>query len=145
MDTRELARRLFEEGCNPAIYAIGERGGASDAFCLTRTGDEWQVYYTERGHDSPPMFATASEEEACAYFLAHMRSIRHDHCVGFFRAREGAVALLGRLEALGLAPWADQIPYGGPGDPRFRVFVSGTAVFAARAELGAIPARDEDA
>jgi hypothetical protein len=57
MNIRELTQRLFEEGCNASLYAVGSRGTASDAFCLTHNGAQWQVYYTERGQDSPPIYA----------------------------------------------------------------------------------------
>jgi hypothetical protein len=143
MNTRELARRLSEEGCNPSLYAIGSRGGASDAFCLTHTGTQWQVYYTERGQDSAPIFASDSESQACEFFLEHIMSMRHDHCVGFFKSKSSAEALQTKLQALGVSSWNDRIPYGGPNDPRFRVFVTGKAIFPAKAALDTVPVRDD--
>ncbi|MBI1299099.1 hypothetical protein GC175_29565 [bacterium] len=69
MNTNELQERLAAEGCDPLCYAIGERGRASDAYCLTQNGSEWWVYYTQRGVDQTPMFTSSSEEEACTYFF----------------------------------------------------------------------------
>ncbi|MCU0493032.1 MAG: SPOR domain-containing protein, partial [Chloroflexaceae bacterium] len=142
MNLNELRQRLHEEGCNPRSYAIGVRGGASDAFCLTHDGTAWQVYYTERGCDQPPFYTSTDEAEACAFFFNYMMGLRHTHCVGFFRSEAAAQALHTRLEQLGLEVLRDVIPYGGTHDPRYRVFVLGTAIFAARAELGAVPVRD---
>jgi hypothetical protein len=142
MNTRELPQLLFEEGCNPSLYAIGSRGLASDAFCLTFTGTQWQVYYTERGSDEPPIYASGSESQACEFFFRHIMSMRHDHCVGIFRSQEKAATLITKLKEVGVAPSQDRIPYGGPNDPRFRVFVTGKAIFAARATLGEVPIRD---
>ena len=142
MNTQELAQRLFEEGCNPTAYAIGARGGASDAYCLTFNVAQWEVYYTERGHDEPPIFVSGSEAQACDFFFRHIMAMRHEHCVGSFRSEQNATALRQRLQELGLVTRQDRIPYGGPNDPRFRVFVTGKAIFTASAVLGDVPVRD---
>lgn len=142
MNIRDLAQRLAEEGCNPSAYSIGSRGNASDAFCLTHQDGRWRVFYTERGLDSVPMFEAESETDACEYFLRHILSLRHDHCVGFFRSAQQAQTLCERLLAADIACRSDQIPYGGPEDPRFRVFVRGKAIFRARELLGALPLND---
>jgi hypothetical protein len=142
MNTRELTQRLFEEGCNPSLYAVGSRGAASDAFCLTHTGTQWQVFYTEHGQDSPPIYASSSESQACEFFFQHIMGMRHDHCVGFFKLEQNAEALQDQLRGLGVSSWKDRIPYGGPSDPRFRVFVTGKSIFQARSALGNVPVRD---
>ena len=142
MNIRELEQRLIEEGCNPGNYAIGSRDSASDAFCLTHNGQEWQVYYTERGQDSSPEYTSQSEAEACDYFFSFIMKIRHDHLVGFFRSEAAANELKSRLESHGLHPFQDKIPYGGWKDPRFRVFVSGKEIFPAKDILATIPLRD---
>jgi len=143
MNTRELSQRLFDEGCNASLYAVGTRGVASDAFCLTHSGTQWEVYYTERGQDSPPIYGSGSESQACDFFFKHIMAMRHDHCVGFFRSEQRAEALQGKLQEIGLSSWKDKIPYGGLNDPRFRVFVTGKAIFAAKQELGTVPVRDD--
>lgn len=145
MNSRELAQRLHDEGCSPSSYAIGSRGAASDAFYLSHTGTQWQVCYTERGQDSPPIYASSSESQACEFFFEHIMAMRHDHCVGFFKAKDSADALSRKLSGLGIASRHDQIPYGGPNDPRFRVFVTGKAIFPAREAFGALPLRDAGA
>ena len=145
VDTRELAQRLYEEGCNPHLYAIGSRGVASDAFCLTHDGTRWQVYYTERGLDSPPIYASEDESEACEFFFRHIMAMRHGHCVGFFKLEQNSRALQITLQEAGVSSWSDRIPYGGPSDPRYRVFVTGKAIFQAKAALGDVPVQDEGA
>lgn len=142
MNIHELDQRLAEEGCNPSFYSVGSRGGASDAFCLTRNNGKWRVFYTERGQDHAPIFETHSEEDACRFFFRHIMAMRHDHCVGFFRSEQQAKALGAKLEQHGLNPHRDKIPYGGPRDPRYRVFVTGKAIFKAKEILGAVPVQD---
>lgn len=65
--------------------------------------------------------------------------MRHDHCVGFFKSKDNAVALEHDLKALGINSWSDQIPYAGIRDPRHRVFVSGQAIFLVRRALAVVP------
>ena len=143
MNTRELSQRLIDEGCNASLYAVGSRGSASDAFCLTYSGAQWAVYYTERGQDSPPIYASGSESQACEFFFKHIMAMRHDHCVGIFKSEQRAEAMQVRLQEVGLPSWKDRIPYGGPDDPRFRVFVTGKAIFPAKQLLGTVPVRDD--
>jgi len=139
MNTRELSDRLTEEGCNPSLYAIGSRGAASDAFCLTFTGTQWQVFYTERGQDSPPIFASGSEAQACDFFFEYIMGMRHDHCIGIFKTPDRAAQLVAQLFSQGIPTTQDKIPYGGPTDPRYRVFVSGKSIFPAKQLLGTVP------
>ncbi len=145
MNIRELEKRLIEEGCNPSSFAIGSRGSASDAYCLTHNGQKWQVYYTERGIDSAPEYTSQSEEEACKYFYSFIMKFRHDHCVGFFHSESSAKKLQTKLEKQGLHPFQDKIPYGRWSDPRYRVFVSGREIFTAKELLGTVPIQDNKA
>lgn len=81
MNTEELKKRLEEEACSRANYAICERD--SDVFCLENQNGTWRIFYTERGMDQPPLFESQSESEACEYFFTFMTTkIRHDHLVG---------------------------------------------------------------
>jgi len=142
LNIHELEKQLIEEGCNPSSFAIGSRGMASDAYCLTHNGIEWQVYYTERGQDQAPEYTSQSEEEACEYFFNFMMKFRHDHCVGFFHSEAKANQLFTKLEGQGLHPFQDKIPYGGWSDPRYRVFISGKEIFSAREFLDTIPVKE---
>lgn len=140
MDRNELARRLHDEGCNPSNYTIGH--GGSDAFCLHRRDGMWTIFYTERGLDSPPVFESADESQACEFFLDKILRMRHDHCVGVFRSERRASEIARRLQGNGLQVLQDSIPYSGADDLRHRVFVVGKAVFEARALLGELPLGD---
>lgn len=142
MNIQHLTQYLADEGCSPANYAIGTRGSASDAYCLTHSGGQWSVYYTERGLDRTPIFESADEEEACAFFRNFIMNMRHDHLVGFFRAESAAQALQAVLERYGIPTLEDAIPYHGWHDPRFRVFVVGKDIFKTREILGDLPLRD---
>ena len=137
MDIHELEQRLLAEGCNPSYYAIGSRGSASDAHCLTHNGQEWQVYYTERGVDQAPMYTSKREEEACDYFFQFMMNIRHDHCVGTFLSETSANDLLAKLKSNGLHPFRDVIPYPVLPEPLYRVWVSGKEIFSVEKIIGA--------
>jgi hypothetical protein len=134
VNTTELKERLFEEGCNPLNYSIGLRG--EDVYCLMQKGNKWQVFYSERGNDSTPIFQSESESEACAFYFDHIMKIVHNHCVGFFKSEQRAGDLKKKLQASGVAFTEDKIPYNGPSYPRYRIFVRGKAIFAARACLG---------
>lgn len=142
MNIHELETSLAQEGCNPNLYAIGSRGSASDAFCLTQVDGRWRVFYTERGLDQDPIFETDSEEDACQYFFRFVMAMRHAHCVGFFRSENMAQTLSARLEQHGIESHQDKIPFGGWNDPRFRVFVTGKAIFKTKELLGAVPIED---
>lgn len=139
----ELEQRLQQEGCSPSNYSVCSRGFASDVFCLARYQGGWRVFYTERGNDQPPIFESTSEEEACEFYFRFVMRIRHDHCVGFFRSKAETDALCEKLRAHGIPFHQDTIPYGGPQDPRYRVFVVGKFIFDARSLLGKLPLTDQ--
>lgn len=141
MNIAELEQRLLDEGCTPASFAIGERGSASDAFCLVHDGCAWQVFYTERGVDQLPFFTTTDEAEACAFFFKHITSFRHLHLVGFFREKELADEVLATLTRENLNASQDAIHYR-EGEWRHRVFVEGKGIFAARRLFPTLPLLD---
>ncbi len=68
--------------------------------------------------------------------------MRHEHCVGFFRIEQNAKALIDRLTHNGVPSRLDKIPFGGMDDPRYRVFVTGKAIFKTREILGSVPVED---
>lgn len=141
MKITELEKRLLEEGCNPIHFAIGHQG--SDVYCLQYQNGVWKVFFTERGKDDPPLYETTEEEAACQFYFEYITArIRHDHLVGFFRKEKNARELLDRLAQNGIQSHRDKIPYGGWGDPRYRVFVVGKDIFRARDLLDKIPLED---
>lgn len=142
MNIAELKHRLFEEGCDPYSYAIEVRGSASDAYCLIHDGSNWCVFYTERGVDQQPFYQTSSEEEACAYFFNYIMQFRHDHWVGFLRSEAAMHNLRAMLTEHGIDSHYDRILYSSKDDVRYRVFVTGKAIFAAKELLGTVPVED---
>lgn len=115
-------------------FAVGKRGDASDAYVLARQNNRWEVFYTERGCDSAPIFTSQSERAACLYFIKHVTSQPQWHLVGWFKKEVEATTMEEIVKALGARPVRNDIPnYAGFDDPRYRVFVFGKDIFAVRA------------
>lgn len=132
MNMCELAERLAGEGFNPLFYCIGpgwRRLG--DGFALDRVGDSFEWFYVERGGRGRAERVFASEEEACRFAYEALSGYRwaRSHLVGMFESESEAADLSRALALDGVESTTDRIPYGGPGDPRFRVFVYGRDVF----------------
>ena len=123
MRLSDLKRMLDEEGCAPLNYAIESRG--SDAYCLVHDGRQWRVFYSERGSDDDPIFTTASESEACEFFLDHMRKQPNWHLVGVFASELEAEAFEREVVSLSATPIRNDLPESLLGTPQFRVFVAG--------------------
>jgi hypothetical protein len=139
MKVSELRKRLVAEGCNESNFAVLSRG--NDAFCLDKKGDEWVVFYSERGCDSDPIFSSKSENEACEFFFNHVIKQQHWHIVGFFKTENEAKELESQLAAIGVQPIRNDIPsYKTANDPRYRVFVVGKDIFKVRERLGNVSA-----
>jgi hypothetical protein len=127
MDTKTLKQRLEAAGCSESHYSIGTRG--DDTFALEKFGDEWWVFYTERGIVNEPEFRSESEAEACEYLWEKMQTIRHDHLVGTFAERGEAEAFAAWLERQGLPYHYNPIPAPVVYPTMHRIFVHGAAIF----------------
>ncbi len=142
MNTTELARCLEAEGANSANYDIGRRG--YNGFCLLHEGGQWQVLFSERGQDQPPMFTSTDEAAACEYYLHLIMAQPQYHPVGFFRSEEAAQALRAQLEQQGLAVRTGSLLYTAT-EYRYQVWVMGKDIFPARRLLGRdLPLRDDE-
>ncbi|MDO7846942.1 hypothetical protein Q5H92_11280 [Hymenobacter sp. M29] len=141
MTTAELEARLLAEGCNPANYAINTR--SYDGFCLMRRGQQWDVFYSERGSDQPPIFTSPDEAVACQYFFDFVMQMEHRHLVALLRSEPAARALRARLESQGIATYAYRLLYA-QDDYRQVVSVVGKNIFRVRALLGKLPLEDGD-
>ncbi len=86
MTLDELKQRLYDAGCSPNNYHIGEPEGASDVYCLAKRDGRFHLFYTERGLDSPPEQIFDDEAEACQYYYDFVMNIRHNHLVGFYQS-----------------------------------------------------------
>ncbi|HWT00098.1 MAG TPA: hypothetical protein VN256_07615 [Pyrinomonadaceae bacterium] len=132
MNSEELNERLDEEGFNSQFYCIGpgwRRLG--DGFALDKVGDSFEWFYVERGQRGRAEKVFASEEEACrfAYETLSKDDRARSHMIGMFESEAEAAKLAQELSREGIRSKTDRIPYGGPDDPRFRVFVYGRDVF----------------
>ncbi len=140
MNLADLEHQLYEEGCTG--FSIQGRGTGSEFICLVFTDEYWTVFYTERGCDSPPIFRSRCESEACEFFLHHMKMQQNWHCVGFFESEEDAISLELQLRALSVEPIRNDIPvFTSNGDPCFRVFVVGKQIHVVRNHFESLPLR----
>jgi len=138
MDVSELRMRLESEGCSEHVYAILSSG--NDVYCLNRRGENWVVYYTERGIDSDPIYTSNSEGVACQLFFDFIMKLEHRHMVGFFDSEAEAGALEEKLRSFGVAPVRNDMPsYRASRDPRYRVFVFGEDILKYRQHFGKEP------
>lgn len=140
MKASELTNRLLAEGCNPQNFSVLSR--SYDAYCLNKNGKQWQVFYSERGCDSEPLFISSNENEACEFFYNLILQQQHWHLVGFFKDEADAKVLEEKLLSLGINPIRNDITaYKTTNDPRYRLFVEGKAIFTVRRHLGEIDIR----
>ncbi len=66
MNKQELQQTLINENVPSDLYNLNG-GLPNEAFCLNKSQNTWEVYYSERGLRSQiKRFST--EEEACNYF-----------------------------------------------------------------------------
>lgn len=72
MTKTELQALLVREGFNTKSYSL-EPAEVDEALCLREENGRWCVYYAERGLQSGKK-VFSNEAEACAFFLAEMRS-----------------------------------------------------------------------
>ncbi|HEV3468921.1 MAG TPA: hypothetical protein VG148_06340 [Pyrinomonadaceae bacterium] len=139
MNTDELARRLEEEGFNSLFYCIGPGWRRlADGYALDRAGDSFEWFYVERGQKGRAERVFTSEEEACrfAYEALSRDKWARSHMVGMFESEAEAADFARALSHKGIRSETDRIPYGGPDDPRFRVFVYGRDVFRVKDSAG---------
>lgn len=137
MNAASLTAQLLEAGCSRHNFAVQSR--QHDAFCLDHDGQHWSVFYSERGTDSPPIYKSSNEADACRFFYDYITKQEHWHLVGFYEDESEALELAAKLEAEGIACIRNDIPaYKAPDDPRFRVFVVGRDIFKARERLGSL-------
>jgi hypothetical protein len=141
MKASELPAKLTAAGCNQ--FCVGDCFQLTDLHCLDYDGQNWHVFYTERGKRHDPIFSSPSEDEASRFYYQFITRMTHWHLVGFFEQERAAFKLEEKLHSLEIATRRNDIPaYSGPNDPRFRVFVVGKDIFRARAALGDLPKKD---
>ncbi len=71
MNKIELHNLLNEAGVPDELYNLNGDGRVDERFCLTPKGDQWQVYFLERGiKTTVKTFCT--ESEACQYIYEQL-------------------------------------------------------------------------
>lgn len=143
MNSTQLEQKLLAAGCHPNNFSIGAPWQKTDLFCLEQVNGVWQVYYSERGQRSAPIFETTDETAACAFYFDHIMQIQHRHLVGFFESEARAVELMQRLAKAGLTAVRNDMPPLKAGTPPIkRVFVIGTEIFPVRQLYPTLPLTD---
>jgi hypothetical protein len=128
MNLQELSEHLLLECYQPNAYHVGSGwGDCGDTYCIDRVDGQFEVFYVERGQRGKPIHRVQTEAEACATFLDVLDHARFSraHCIGSFTAQSEADALAQLLASAGIKVHRDAIPYGGPSDMRYRIFVFG--------------------
>lgn len=137
MKVTDLQKKLIQEGCNPDNFAVLSK--VDGVFCIDKNGNQWKVFYSERGQTSEPVFISTNENEACNFFYDLILKQQHWHLVGFFKQETDAKLLEEILLAADIKPVRNDIPaYKTANDPRYRLFVVGKDIFKARELLGKI-------
>ncbi len=122
--------------CYPDSYAIANRV-IHEGYGLTMKENVWYWYYTERGvADYLKHFA--SEQEAVAYAFPIIRDDAYGkrHLLGFLKDKDSEERLIQELSNRKIPFQKDSIPYGGPADPRTRIFVFGCDINRVRDLVG---------
>ncbi len=145
MELQELYNKMISEGFN-RFYIEGIGGPVcDDVECLGQNGQEWAVYYIERGQKSSPRFTTNSQVEAMDYYYKHVASIEHWHMILFTRSKSLMELRRTELENQNIRVIQNDIPhYSKTGDRIYRLFVVNKDIFRATELFDVIPLYDED-
>lgn len=111
--------------CYNDSYGIGTRN-IHEGYGVAVSGDQYIWYYTERGNRQHIQYFQ-TEQAAVEFALAAMINDKsaNRHMVGFLANKSQVEELLTELQYRKIEFWKDEIPYGGPGNKRTRVFVFG--------------------
>jgi len=115
----------MEANCYNDGYAIGDRI-IHEGCGLEKLGDTFVWFYTERG-TKQTLHVFNTEKEAVLFALHEIKLDKsaNRHLVGFLKNKSSESELVRELERRNIKCWTDKIPFGGPNDPRYRVFVFG--------------------
>jgi hypothetical protein len=75
LNKNELEQRLVNSNVPKDQYCL-TGGLPNEAYCLNNEGDEWEVYYSERGVKSQ-LKTFESEDDACDYFYRLLLEMQH--------------------------------------------------------------------
>lgn len=72
MNRKELEEKLIELEIRKDSYSL-DGGLPNEAYCINRVGNDWEVYYSERGNKSS-LKVFSLENDACDYFFNWIKS-----------------------------------------------------------------------
>lgn len=128
MRITDLKDKLINEGCN--VNRFGVMQITDDAYSIVKDNEFWEIFYSEHGKKSPPVFRTKNESEACEYFFRLILEERHFHLICFCKNKKDVKLIENQLRAIDVKSIRNDIPaYTTNDDPRFRIFVEGKDVF----------------
>lgn len=73
MTKPELRERLLRENVPEQCYSL-DGGLPDECYCLAKTKNGWEVYYSERG-EKAGLKQFTSEHEACEYFYQRLKGM----------------------------------------------------------------------
>ena len=107
---------------------------------MEKSGNLWEIFYSERGSKEEPIFSSISETDACEFFYNHILSMEHLHIIGFFKEESSANELENKLSNIGVRIIRNDIPaFMDRNDPRFRLFVIGKDIFKVKEVIPVLP------
>lgn len=142
---KQLYHRLMKAGCN--MFQIKNIGGpqVDNVDWLGKEGEEWEVYYMERGIKYPSSFKSRNLEDAIDNFEKQILSIEHIHLVVMTRSLEKFEFYKNRVEAHQIKTKQNDIPhYKFLNDKAYRLFVMNADIFKVREFLPDVPIFDDD-
>lgn len=71
MKKEELRKKLEQEGISGELYNLDETGRHDERFCLEKEGNDWNVYFMERGIKTMNE-RFGSEDEACQFIYEQL-------------------------------------------------------------------------
>ncbi|MET4562725.1 hypothetical protein ABIA69_003916 [Lysinibacillus parviboronicapiens] len=72
MKINELEKKIIEINVPKDMYSILKGGLPNEQYCITKAGDKWEVYYSERGNKGD--FKIFDDEDtACEYFYEKVK------------------------------------------------------------------------
>ncbi|KZL09813.1 hypothetical protein [Pseudovibrio sp. Ad26] len=100
-----------------------------EGFILRRENKQFILFYTERGTEREiSRFNTEEEATQHAYEQLKEDVWAWSHCLAFTKSTRKIQNLKTQLSDKNIYFYEDVIPYGGPADPRYRLFVFGNAI-----------------
>ncbi len=142
---KKLYDELSIEGCN-RFYISGIGGPIPDGVDkLEMNGNNWEIYYTERGQKEKLDFSTTNIDEAITYYREHILHLEHWHLIVFTRSFEIFDSYKKSLEKQNIRTIQNDIPcYNTINDRIYRLFVVNKDIFKARKLFENIPYFDEN-